>query len=313
MNLFRYNKSFEKHEDHKCYRSNPHGDGVYHIRAKTDIAEDQFQKESWGLDIPDDVMDIFAAVRSKDIKYTFVTQQYPDVSHRHAWESRKFYICYDGEELGNFTYNTNHSNVKKFSIGSRLTEKIMTRVTAKSTNDIRTAVKLIIKYIKPVAMRERFDTLQRKVNQAAYQAVKNVSHMKQDHHNKDIKSLYGIMFTKHRDVALSLLQEVGKSEAEAKQMLDDYDSYQTLEAMREDVEMGKGVLVIKYSNNIYMDTMWARHSEMITLQHKDLSDTTKTNIAMLSVCNDDSAVTDIGIKIDNNQFYLITTEEMTNA
>tara|TARA_R110002153_G_scaffold33792_2_gene101602 strand:- start:317 stop:1258 length:942 start_codon:yes stop_codon:yes gene_type:complete len=313
MNLFRYNKSFEKHEDHKCYRSNPHGDGVYHIRAKTDIAEDQFQKESWGLDIPDDVMDIFAAVRSKDIKYTFVTQQYPDVSHRHAWESRKFYICYDGEELGNFTYNTNHSNVKKFFIGSRLTEKIMTRVTAKSTNDIRTAVKLIIKYIKPVAMRERFDTLQRKVNQAAYQAVKNVSHMKQDHHNKDIKSLYGIMFTKHRDVALSLLQEVGKSEAEAKQMLDDYDSYQTLEAMREDVEMGKGVLVIKYSNNIYMDTMWARHSEMITLQHKDLSDTTKTNIAMLSVCNDDSAVTDIGIKIDNNQFYLITTEEMTNA
>ena len=162
-------------------------------------------------------------------------------------------------------------------------------------------------------MRERFDTLQRKVNQAAYQAVKNVSHMKQDHHNKDIKNLYGIMFTKHRDVALSLLQEVGKSEAEAKQMLDDYDSYQTLEAMREDVEMGKGVLVIKYSNNIYMDTMWARHSEMITLQHKDLSDTTKTNIAMLSVCNDDSAVTDIGIKIDNNQFYLITTEEMTNA
>ena len=313
MNLFRYNKSFEKHEDHKCYRSNPHGDGVYHIRAKTDIAEDQFQKESWGLDIPDDVMDIFAAVRSKDIKYTFVTQQYPDVSHRHAWESRKFYICYDGEELGNFTYNTNHSNVKKFSIGSRLTEKIMTRVTAKSTNDIRTAVKLVIKYIKPVAMRERFDTLQRKVNQAAYQAVKNVSHMKQDHHNKDIKNLYGIMFTKHRDVALSLLQEVGKSEAEAKQMLDDYDSYQTLEAMREDVEMGKGVLVIKYSNNIYMDTMWARHSEMITLQHKDLSDTTKTNIAMLSVCNDDSAVTDIGIKIDNNQFYLITTEEMTNA
>ena len=313
MNLFRYNKSFEKHEEHKYYRSNPHGDGIYHSRAKTDITEEQFQKESWGLDIPDDVVDIFAAVRSKDIKYTFVTQQYPDVSHRHAWESRKFYICYDGEELGNFTYNTNHSNVKKFFIGSRLTEKIMTRVTAKSTNDIRTAVKLIIKYIKPVAMRERFDTLQRKVNQAAYQAVKNVSHMKQDHHNKDIKNLYGIMFTKHRDVALSLLQEVGKSEAEAKQMLDDYDSYQTLEAMREDVEMGKGVLVIKYSNNIYMDTMWARHSEMITLQHKDLSDTTKTNIAMLSVCNDDSAVTDIGIKIDNNQFYLITTEEMTNA
>jgi hypothetical protein len=162
-------------------------------------------------------------------------------------------------------------------------------------------------------MRERFDTLQRKVNQAAYQAVKNVSYMKQDHHNKDIKSLYGIMFTKHRNVALSLLQEVGKSEAEAKQMLDDYDSYQTLEAMRENVEMGDGVLVIKYNNDIYMDTMWARHSEMITLQHKDLSDTTKTNIAMLSVCDDEIALTDIGIKIDNKQFYLITAEEMTNA
>jgi hypothetical protein len=77
--------------------------------------------------------------------------------------------------------------------------------------------------------------------------------------------------------------------------------------------MGKGVLVIKYNNDIYMDTMWARHSEMITLQHKDLSDTTKTNIAMLSVCDDEIALTDIGIKIDNKQFYLITAEEMTNA
>jgi hypothetical protein len=302
-----------QNEEHKYYRSNPHGEGIYHTRAKNEITEEQFQKESWGLDIPEDVVNIFAAVRSKDIKYTFVTQQYPDVSHRHAWESRKFHICYDGEPLGDFTYNstynTNYDNIKKFFIGSRLTEKVMTRRTAKSTHDIRTAVKLVIKYIKPVAMRERFDTLQRKVNQAVYQAVKNVSYMKQDHHNKDIKSLYGIMFTKHRDVALSLLQEVGKSEAEAKQMLDDYDSYQALEAMREDVEMGKGVLVIKY---IYMDTMWTRHSEMITLQHKDLSDTTKTNIAMLSVCDDEVALTDIGIKIDNKQFYLTTAEEMTN-
>jgi hypothetical protein len=305
-----------QNEEHKYYRSNPHGEGIYHTRAKNEITEEQFQKESWGLDIPEDVVNIFAAVRSKDIKYTFVTQQYPDVSHRHAWESHKFHICYDGEPLGDFkyhNYNTNkYNNVTKFFIGSRLTEKVMTRRTAKSTHDIRTAVKLVIKYIKPVAMRERFDTLQRKVNQAAYQAVKNVSYMKQDHHNKDIKSLYGIMFTKHRDVALSLLQEVGKSEAEAKQMLDDYDSYQTLEAMREDVEMGKGVLVIKYNNDIYMDTMWARHSEMITLQHKDLSDTTKTNIAMLSVCDDEVALTDIGIKIDNKQFYLTTAEEMTN-
>ena len=306
-----------QNEEHKYYRSNPHGEGIYHTRAKNEITEEQFQKESWGLDIPEDVVNIFAAVRSKDIKYTFVTQQYPDVSHRHAWESHKFHICYDGEPLGDFkyhNYNTNkYNNVTKFFIGSRLTEKVMTRRTAKSTHDIRTAVKLVIKYIKPVAMRERFDTLQRKVNQAVYQAVKNVSYMKQDHHNKDIKSLYGIMFTKHRDVALSLLQEVGKSEAEAKQMLDDYDSYQALEAMREDVEMGKGVLVIKYNNDIYMDTMWTRHSEMITLQHKDLSDTTKTNIAMLSVCDDEVALTDIGIKIDNKQFYLITAEEMTNA
>ena len=305
-----------QNEEHKYYRSNPHGEGIYHTRAKNEITEEQFQKESWGLDIPEDVVNIFAAVRSKDIKYTFVTQQYPDVSHRHAWESHKFHICYDGEPLGDFkyhNYNTNkYNNVTKFFIGSRLTEKVMTRRTAKSTHDIRTAVKLVIKYIKPVAMRERFDTLQRKVNQAAYQAVKNVSYMKQDHHNKDIKSLYGIMFTKHRDVALSLLQEVGKSEAEAKQMLDDYDSYQALEAMREDVEMGKGVLVIKYNNDIYMDTMWTRHSEMITLQHKDLSDTTKTNIAMLSVCDDEVALTDIGIKIDNKQFYLTTAEEMTN-
>ena len=305
-----------QNEEHKYYRSNPHGEGIYHTRAKNEITEEQFQKESWGLDIPEDVVDIFAAVRSKDIKYTFVTQQYPDVSHRHAWESHKFHICYDGEPLGDFkyhNYNTNkYNNVTKFFIGSRLTEKVMTRRTAKSTHDIRTAVKLVIKYIKPVAMRERFDTLQRKVNQAVYQAVKNVSYMKQDHHNKDIKSLYGIMFTKHRDVALSLLQEVGKSEAEAKQMLDDYDSYQALEAMREDVEMGKGVLVIKYNNDIYMDTMWTRHSEMITLQHKDLSDTTKTNIAMLSVCDDEVALTDIGIKIDNKQFYLTTAEEMTN-
>ena len=305
-----------QNEEHKYYRSNPHGEGIYHTRAKNEITEEQFQKESWGLDIPEDVVNIFAAVRSKDIKYTFVTQQYPDVSHRHAWESHKFHICYDGEPLGDFkyhNYNTNkYNNVTKFFIGSRLTEKVMTRRTAKSTHDIRTAVKLVIKYIKPVAMRERFDTLQRKVNQAVYQAVKNVSYMKQDHHNKDIKSLYGIMFTKHRDVALSLLQEVGKSEAEAKQMLDDYDSYQALEAMREDVEMGKGVLVIKYNNDIYMDTMWTRHSEMITLQHKDLSDTTKTNIAMLSVCDDEVALTDIGIKIDNKQFYLTTAEEMTN-
>lgn len=300
----------EEYKYHKIKLTCGGATGLYYYEERTKANELIECLDT--MEIGKEAVVVMNAVRMKDPKYAFsVSTGWSTVNRAKAddpWGCINFDVWYDGEKLGEYDGNSYNHLVK-----SRLTTKELRSTDWKRTKSMRTATKNILKYIKPIAMRERFDTLQRKVNLAAWQAVKNVSYMSQYHENKDLKSLYEIMFTKHRDVTLSLFQEVGKSEAEAKQMLDDYDSHQTLQAMREGLENGKGVLVIKYNNDIYMDTVFARHSKMITLQHKDLCDETKTHLAMLSLCNDAIALTDIGIKIDDTQFYLITTEEMTNA
>ena len=169
-------------------------------------------------------------------------------------------------------------------------------------------------------MRERFDTLQRLTSNAIASALSNVRYMAgiaQTYATSTKASpcsrLFDIIMTEHRNIAKNIFKRMPEYESKVEQMIEDYDSFLSITEMQKQAQDGKGVLVIKYGNDIYMDNVFGRDSNMRTLQHKDLCDETKTHLAMLSISNPDTLITDVGVKIDDTQFYLQQAKEMQDA
>ncbi len=271
------------------------------------------------MEIDKEPVVVMNAVRRKDPKYTFsVSTSWRAVNGAKAdqpWKCVEFDVWYDGEKLGEYGGNSYNHHVK-----SRITSRELRSTDWKRTKNVNTAVKNVLKYIKPIAMRERFDTLQRLTANAINAALNNVKYMSGTVQTytpvaktSPCSRLFDVIMTEHRSTAKNIFKRMPEFESKVEQMLEDYDSFISITEMQRQASDGKGVLVIKYGNDIYMDNLFGRDSNIQTLQHKDLCDETKTNLAMLSIANPDILLTDVGVKIDDTQFYLQQAKEMQDA
>jgi hypothetical protein len=271
------------------------------------------------MEIEKEAVVVMDAVRRKDPKYAFsVSTGWRTVNRAKddkPWRCIDFDVWYDGEKLGEYDGWDNNHQVK-----SRLTTKELRSTDWKRTKSMRTATKNILKYIKPIAMRERFDTLQRLTANAINAALNNVRYMAATAQTyapsaktSPCSRLFDVIMTEHKSTAKNIFKRMPEYESKVEQMIEDYDSFISITEMQKQAQDGKGVLVIKYGNDIYMDNVFGRHSNMQTLQHKDLCDETKTHLAMLSISNPDTLITDVGVKINDTQFYLQQAKEMQDA
>ncbi len=271
------------------------------------------------MEIDKEPVVVMNAVRRKDPKYTFsVSTSWRAVNGAKAdqpWKCVEFDVWYDGEKLGEYGGNSYNHHVK-----SRITSRELRSTDWKRTKNVNTATKNVLKYIKPIAMRERFDTLQRLTANAINAALNNVKYMSGTVQTytpvaktSPCSRLFDVIMTEHRSTAKNIFKRMPEFESKVEQMLEDYDSFISITEMQRQASDGKGVLVIKYGNDIYMDNLFGRDSNIQTLQHKDLCDETKTHLAMLSISNPDTLITDVGVKIDDTQFYLQQTKEMQDA
>ena len=271
------------------------------------------------IELSEQAVHVMNTVRMKDPKYAFsVSTGWRTVNRAKAddpWKCIDFDVWYDGEKLGEYDAWDNNHQVK-----SRITSRELRSTDWKKTKCMRTAVKNILKYIKPIAMRERFDTLQRLTANAINAALNNVKYIAATAQTyapsaktSPCSRLFDVIMTEHRSVAKNIFKRMPEYESKVEQMFEDYDSFISITEMQRQANDGKGVLVIKYGNDIYMDNLFGRDSNIRTLQHDDLSDETKTNIAMLSICDPDTLITDVGVKINDTQFYLQQAKEMQDA
>ena len=271
------------------------------------------------MEIDKEPVVVMNAVRRKDPKYTFsVSTSWRAVNGAKAdqpWKCVEFDVWYDGEKLGEYDGNSYNHHVK-----SRITSRELRSTDWKRTKNVNTATKNVLKYIKPIAMRERFDTLQRLTANAINAALNNVKYMSGTVQTytpvaktSPCSRLFDVIMTEHRSTAKNIFKRMPEFESKVEQMLEDYDSFISITEMQRQASDGKGVLVIKYGNDIYMDNLFGRDSNIQTLQHKDLCDETKTHLAMLSISNPDTLITDVGVKIDDTQFYLQQAKEMQDA
>jgi len=271
------------------------------------------------MEIGKEAVVVMNTVRMKDPKYAFsVNTNWRTVNKAKddkPWVCADFDVWYDGERLGEYYGGVNNHEVK-----SRLTTKELRSTDWKRTKSMRTATKNILKYIKPIAMRERFDTLQRLTANAINMALNNVKYMAGTSQTyapvaktSPCSKLFDVIMTEHRSTAKNIFKHMPEFESKVEQMLEDYDSFISITEMQRQASDGKGVLVIKYGNDIYMDNLFTRDSNIQTLQHEALCDETKTHLAMLSISNPDTLITDVGVKIDDAQFYLQQAKEMQDA
>ena len=311
----------EEYKYHKIKLTYGGATGLYYYEERTKANEIIECLDT--IEIEDEVIQVMNAVRMKDPKYAFsINTGWSNTNRAKAddgWDCMDFDVWYDGEKLGEYEgWDDNHQ------IKSRITSKEMLRTDWKRTKSMRTATKNILKYIKPIAMRERFDTLQRLSSVAINAALNNVNYMagttqhmthgqKFQFQKSPCNRLFDIIMTEHRSVAKNIFKRIPEYESKAEQMIEDYDSFIAITEMQKQAQDGKGVLVIKYGDDIYMDNLFARNSNIQTLQHKDLCDETKTHLAMLSISNPNTLITDVGVKIDDTQFYLQQTKEMQDA
>ena len=307
----------EEYKYHKIKLTCGGATGLYYYEERTKANELIECLDT--MEIGKEAVVVMNAVRMKDPKYAFsVSTGWSTVNRAKAddrWGCINFDVWYDGEKLGEYDGNSYNHEVK-----SRLTTKELRSTDWKRTGSMRTATKNILKYIKPIAMRERFDTLQRLTANAINAALNNVKYMAGTSQTyapvaktSPCSRLFDVIMTEHRNIAKNIFKRMPEFESKVEQMLEDYDSFISITEMQKQASDGKGVLVIKYGNDIYMDNLFARHSNIQTLQHKDLCDETKTHLAMLSISNPDTLITDVGVKIDDTQFYLQQAKEMQDA
>lgn len=310
-------------EEHKYHKIKLSGEatGLYYYEERSKANELIECLDT--INISREILVVMEHVRRKDPKYAFsVSTNWRTVNRAKAddpWDCIDFDVWYDGEKLGEYSATAGR-NYKNHHVKSRLTGKELRTTDWKKTKCMRTASKNILKYIKPIAMRERFDTLQRLTTNAINGALNNVRYIAATAQTyapsaktSPCSRLFDVIMTEHRSVAKNIFKRMPEYESKVEQMFEDYDSFISITEMQRQANDGKGVLVIKYGNDIYMDNLFGRDSNIRTLQHDDLSDETKTNIAMLSICDPDTLITGIGVKINDTQFYLQQAKEMQDA
>lgn len=306
-----------EHKYHKIKLTCGGSTGLYYYEERTKA--DELIECLDTVQVSNKAVHVMNTVRMKDPKYAFsISTGWRTLNRARTdeyWECVDFDVWYDGEKLGEYNGNDYSHDVK-----SRITSKELRSTDWKRTKNVNTAVKNILKYIKPIAMRERFDTLQRLTSNAITAALSNVRYMAATAQTyapsaktAPCSRLFDIIMTEHRSVAKNIFKRMPEYESKVEQMIEDYDSFISITEMQKQAQDGKGVLVIKYGNDIYMDNVFGRDSNMRTLQHKDLCDETKTHLAMLSISNPDTLITDVGVKIDDTQFYLQQAKEMQDA
>jgi hypothetical protein len=307
----------EEYKYHKIKLTCGGATGLYYYEERTKA--DELIECLDTVQVSNKTVHVMNTVRMKDPKYAFsISTGWRTLNRARTdeyWECIDFDVWYDGEKLGEYGGNDWSHDVK-----SRITSKELRSTDWKRTKNVNTAVKNIFKYIKPIAMRERFDTLQRLTSNAITAALSNVRYMAGTAQTyapstkaSPCSRLFDIIMTEHRSVAKNIFKRMPEYESKVEQMIEDYDSFLSITEMQKQAQDGKGVLVIKYGNDIYMDNVFGRDSNMRTLQHKDLCDETKTHLAMLSISNSDTLITDVGVKIDDTQFYLQQAKEMQDA
>ena len=307
-----------EHKYHKIKLTCGGATGLYYYEERTKA--DELIECLDTMEISKKAVHVMNTVRMKDPKYAFsLSTGWRTVNRAkfadEFWGCIDFDVWYDGEKLGEYGGNDYSHDVK-----SRITSRELRSTDWKRTKNVNTAVKNILKYIKPIAMRERFDTLQRLTSNAITAALSNVRYMAATAQTyapsaktAPCSRLFDVIMTEHRSTAKNIFKRMPEYESKVEQMIEDYDSFLSITEMQKQAQDGKGVLVIKYGNDIYMDNVFGRDSNMRTLQHKDLCDETKTHLAMLSISNPDTLITDVGVKIDDTQFYLQQAKEMQDA
>lgn len=266
--------------------------------------------------IKDKIKNVVSKVRAKDPNYTFVIDNWWTADD---WRSKiREYkglpvgwlkVFYKDEQCGEIKTKDDYRGESRMSIAviSRLTKDISRRGIKYSANE-DTVVKNVFKYIKPVAIKERMDNLYQRVASSIRQALDNC-----DTENfRNLRSYHPVagqvidnLLEHYPDMVRELLPKSWNSER-VERFFDGMESFEGIKKMQQVLEANKGMLVLKYKGDIYLSQPHTHLNSCITrrLKHEQLSDITKQNIAMLTLSTPNTAVTTIGIRVDDDKFYL---------
>lgn len=266
--------------------------------------------------IQDKVKNVIDKVRTKDPNYTFVIESWwtaddwrSQIKSYRRLPVRGLKVFYKDERCGDLRVKDDWRGDKRMSIVvmSRLTKDISRRGVKYSANE-DVAVKNIFKYIKPLAVKERMDNIYHKVASGIRQALDNC-----DTENFRNLTLYhpvagqviDNLLEHYPDMVRELLPKSWNPERVEK-FFDGLESFDGIKSMQQALEANKGMLVLKHKGDIYLSQPHTHLNSCITrkLKHEQLSDTTKQNLAMLTLSTPNTAVTTIGIQVEDDKFYL---------
>lgn len=277
--------------------------------------------------------ELIQKVREKDPKYTFhvfssdiryntahmwITD--PQSKYRGRVPLHTFKVYYNDEKCVKGKHIGEIESVDKFMddglqicVASRFTRSV--RQNHKSTRVMNTAVKNVLKYIKPVDLKEKFNVVRNNTGMAIRNAIRNVDELDVVYlasNRVKVERFFNALITDHADVFNSILKSISNTDDQAKKIVQGYESFIQLRHMDKQISDCKGMLVIKDGDTVHLSSFLGNlsTSKIKTYKHADLSDDTKRDIAMLSLCDRSTALTDVGIKVDDNSFYLLNDGDL---
>lgn len=266
--------------------------------------------------VRDKLKNVVSKVRTKDPNYTFVVDSDWSADY---WRNRvsqydkhpvtRLWVFYKDERCGKLTTNKDYLGDSRSSliVRSRLTESESRKGTKESSKE-DVIVKNIFKYIQPLAVKERMESLYHKVATAIRQAMDNAD----TEHLRSLRSYHPFagqvidnLLEQGPDMVRKVLPKNWTAE-KVEKFFDGLESSESIKKMQQAMEANKGMLVLKHKGDIYLSQPHTHLFSCATrrLKHERLSDTTKQHIAMLTLAEPNTVVTTVGVRVDDDKFYL---------
>lgn len=236
--------------------------------------------------------------------WTFVSRSSAVTSDNSVWHYARFQVRVGDEIIGEIDMDVNwRTSEKSYEFDCRQLRAKRTRGSSTKTKDLKKATKLITENFRELSYGEHAHKAEQLTKQAAYRVQSSRKYAFSQLEAKARPEVMGFLRKHWSEFVGSILDS--KLQSELAGMLDAYDEARAADAIN--AAIGTKGTFIKLVDGKYVATRYG-DNEVHVYTNETLPSDLRGNMGALKLVNKDMVIPDIGVRGDEDSFYLLPME-----
>lgn len=236
--------------------------------------------------------------------WTFVSRSSSVLSDNSVWHYARFQVRVGDEIIGEIDMDNNwRDGSKSYEFDCRQLRAKRTRGSSTKTKDLKKATKLITENFRELSYGEHAHKAEQLTKQAAYRVQSSRKYAFSQLEAKARPEVMGFLRKHWSEFVGSILDS--KLQSELAGMLDAYDEARAADAIN--AAIGTKGTFIKLVDGKYVATRYG-DNEVHVYTNETLPSDLRGNMGALKLVNKDMVIPDIGVRGDEDSFYLLPME-----